>query len=145
MPRSIVVLEDAVERISWLKRVVPGVNVVWCKTVASFLSTLKGLTPEEVGLIILDHDLGADEQDGETVISQSSSWPRDADGSTGMDVVYQLESWKDVPVVVWSINTPRAQEMTVRLTEQGFAAVRIPFGMDRVRMIAILAGAGQDE
>lgn len=147
MSKKLVVLEDAVERVDWLRRAVPHVDVVWCPTVASFFEALSGMTVDGIGMLILDHDLGADTYDDDgrpaTSISLSSTWPKDANGNTGMDVVYHLDAYRTVPIIVWSINTPRAQEMVVRLGERGLSAVHIPFGTQRVGTVAAIVAATQ--
>lgn len=117
----IVVLEDAHERVDWLRREFPTRRIEWCETVNDLFARLETLdaVPD---LILLDHDLGdVGEFTGPT-------WPRDIHGMCGMDAADQLpERWRSVPIIVWSINTPRAQEMVLRLRDRGFAAEHLAY------------------
>ena len=125
---TIMVLEDTMERIKWLQNWVTA-DVEWAWDVADFFDRLRIREPENVRLILLDHDLGAySAGDSGLKIEINDTFPKDMNGMCGMDAADQLPlRWKDVPIIVWSINTPRAQEMVHRLTERGFGAVHVPF------------------
>jgi DNA-binding NarL/FixJ family response regulator len=116
---TIVVLEDTKPRIEWLEAVTG--DYVWAEDVNTFFGELDKRSGADVRLIILDHDLGGFDP-------QLLTFPRDRNGMTGMDAVDQLpERWRHVPIIVWSINGPRAKEMVHRLRDRGFAAEHVPF------------------
>ena len=117
---TVFVLEDTKPRIEWLEAWVTQ-DYVWAEDVNSFFSELEKRQDDEVRLIVLDHDLGGFDPDLLT-------FPRDCNGMCGMDAADQLpERWQHVPIIVWSINGPRAKEMVLRLKDRGFAAEHLPF------------------
>ena len=135
---TILVLEDMQIRVDWLRDAFPHATVVWLETVSDLMSSIAALGPFPPALILLDHDLGLGashmEDDGSVLLLDDGvSFPLDVNGNNGMHAVDMMpDSMKVVPMIVWSINGPRAREMVARLTERGFVTTHIPFTGDRM-------------
>ncbi len=126
----IVVLEDMIERINWLRKEFGAhTEIVWAKTVDQFFEELRLLDRSRLRLILLDHDLGGiiDDNGTDTSLIRSANWPLDPSGKNGGDAVDGLDGWNDIPVIVWSINNVSAPLMVDELKDKGFAAGWIPF------------------
>ena len=149
----IVLLEDSPSRVKWIRREFPDVEVVWVETVNELFDALDAVDRGLFRLLILDHDLGDKKaeqanrridagEDLESALARAGlqgggTWPLDANGCNGMTAVDMLtkEHVGDVPVLVWSINTPRAQEMVLRLKDKGIPSVWIPHVDSRESML----------
>jgi len=121
----IVVLDDMIERVRWLKDHVGNrAEIMWSKRVSKFLDYVK--KAESTGrliLVILDHDLD---------IWSNKNDSLDDEGQTGMDAAKQLNlSRKDIPVLVWSMNDKASVEMENLLWKRGFLVTRMPFHNNR--------------
>ena len=140
---SILVLEDMIERITWLEQACALLNVkiIWEKTVKGFLRVLESAEASEIRVIILDHDLGAMTFEDSSILDSNSTFPVDEDGSTGMTAVNEMKGLKDVPVVVWSINPPASQQMVQKLLENGYAAASLPFSSKRSLITRVIHAA----
>lgn len=124
MKKVILILEDEKVRFDWIKSTFFNMaTIVWTKTVKEFFEKLEEIPTKEIQLLILDHDLGVDTiDDNPNQIILNSSFPKDTNGNVGMDAVDMISSefFNMIPVIVWSINTPRASEMVHRLQEKKF-------------------------
>lgn len=141
MKKVILILEDEKVRFDWIKSTFFDMaTIVWTKTVKEFFEKLEEIPTKEIQLLILDHDLGVDTvDDNSNQIILNSSFPKDTNGNVGMDAVDMISSefFNMIPVIVWSINTPRASEMVHRLQEKSFFAVHIPFSKKTELAIAV--------
>ena len=100
------------ERVEWLVKMFPDVDVRWSTTVEEFLAGLQK-AEKPPALIILDHDLGPG-----SVVSE------DAKGLTGTDAARQLRV--KCPVLIWSWNTWGANRMSAYLGDNGIVHRAIP-------------------
>lgn len=114
--KTILVLEDMRERVDWLTAKFPNAKVIWTKQVGEFLQELTRTNPDELALVVLDHDIGG-----------PFTGSTDTEGKTGMDAVRELEHTHGAPVIVWSINKDGWRLMVPTLIEKGVVAVSIPF------------------
>lgn len=144
--KSILVLEDVDFRIKWLKDAFPDTNVIWCQDVSSFVAALRDNVADDISLIILDHDLGSNDPiGGGIIVDIPGSWPLDKDGKTGSDAVKLLcqndisLSWKNVPIIVWSLNVRHAEHMVADLAGNGYVAAQIPFDRSSFRLRSAIA------
>ncbi len=141
MKKVILILEDEKVRFDWIKSTFFDMaTIIWTKTVKEFFEKLEEIPTKEIQLLILDHDLGVDTvDDNSNQIILNSSFPKDTNGNVGMDAVDMISSefFNMIPVIVWSINTPRASEMVHRLQEKSFFAVHIPFSKKTELAIAV--------
>lgn len=130
----VIMLEDARLRVEWFKSQFPLVELHWTTTVSGLFDALKSIDRERLKLIILDHDLGDVQSDDLStenpsiiVLGPGATWPLDENGNNGMHAVDMLpRELNDVPIIVWSINSPRAQEMVARLRDKDFVAAWHP-------------------
>ena len=109
---DIIVLEDTIERVKWLRATFPDVAVRWAKDVPAFLRELR----RPGALLVLDHDLG----DRDYTPAEY-----DAYGLTGMDAARACGT--DTPVVVWSANPVWGPRMRAFLVDRGVPVVQYPF------------------
>lgn len=116
----VIVLEDSPKRVQSLVKRFPNVEIIWTKTVSEFFDALRTADNSRLRLLILDHDLGLEGEQRAVSIDDGAY-------ESGMHAVDGMSpAWQSVPIIVWSVNTPRAQEMVRRLREKGFIAVAIP-------------------
>lgn len=115
------VLEDMNMRVDWLKETAPPCDIVWSTCVQDFLDKFEEES-RDIRLIILDHDLGLDNDD-------KDGYTPDRNGQCGADVVRELEN-VPCPVLVWSINMVAAPEMVSSLKDKNISAVHVPFLLD---------------
>ena len=120
---SIIVLEDSPERVDWLRRNFSDVTILWATTVDRFSRLIESTS--DVRLVILDHDLGQDDE----------TWPLDPTGKNGMDAIRCLGTNTHHPFVVWSINTVEGPRMISELESLGAIARWIPFGGSRLSQL----------
>lgn len=119
--QSIVVLEDTLDRVQWLRATFPGVEIVHCTNVVDFIVH----TRRPHALVILDHDLAGALGDGPAAKAAYDAGA-DAYGLTGMDAVRVCDL--DTPVVVWSANPVWGPRMADALVARGVAYVaQCPF------------------
>jgi len=124
----IIVLEDMIERINWLRKEFGDqTEIIWAKSVDQFFEELRLCDRQRLRLILLDHDLGGVAIDDDLTSQYTEHWPLDLDGKNGGDAVDGLDGWNDIPVIVWSINNISAPLMVDELKDKGFAAGWIPF------------------
>ena len=100
--RTILVLEDAHERIDWLRSVfaLAGFTIDAHADVAPFLAAAKA-KHAELALVIFDHDLGAKSEDPpESGVFFATV---DSEGKTGADAARHIVAL-DCPALVWSWN-----------------------------------------
>lgn len=139
----IVVLEDMDVRVNWLKRNFGDTcEILWCESVESFFHELRTIDRERIKLIILDHDLGtgsmiSEVEDRKLVIPDPSkeTFPYDTNGENGMHAAQGLGPWREIPTVVWSINSARAPSMKKELEDRGTPCAWIPFCMSNFRTL----------
>ena len=150
----VIVLEDSRPRVDWIRSEFPTADIRWCTTVTDFFEELRMVDRKSLRLLVLDHDLGDVQPDdhqssnpSELVMGPGATWPLDENGNNGMHAVDMLSTaFNDVPVIVWSINTPRAQEMVHRLTEKGYGAAWLPHSKSRYwQLRAAIAAMMEDE
>ena len=123
--KRILVLEDTLVRVQWLRRLVgDSAEVVHAMNVADFLDAFRG----DEWLIILDHDLGHAKA-GEMRLNY------DVDGKCGMDAARALGP--GCSVIVWSVNPVQAPRMVEVLEAGGRVSIWIPFWQDEVLAHAI--------
>ena len=102
---TILVLEDAEDRVTWLKKIVEplGYTVNWCLDVREFLQEAEGIR-DELALLVFDHDLGhAGPQQSDAAFDAHLLIKYDQDGRCGLDAARMLGS-HPIPAVVWSWN-----------------------------------------
>lgn len=130
MVQRIIALEDTEARITWLKHAFPDIDVMWCQTVDEFTDALKNVGCDELMLVLLDHDLGLPEENDSDLLYEAGSFPLDKNGKNGMHAVETMSCPRDIPVIVWSINTVKAPIMIELLKARGFIARWLPFKSD---------------
>lgn len=110
MSKIILVLEDEIERIDWLKENLPqNINITWCSDVGSFIHKKDEL--EEKGnldLFILDYSLGKK--------------------LNGLDAVKDM-STGCAPVIIWSSH-PKAYDMFAELKLKNIECFLKEYGRD---------------
>lgn len=110
MLKTILVLEDEIERIEWLEENLPkSTNIIWCSDVDSFVHKKDEL--EEKGnldLFILDYSLGRK--------------------LNGLDAVKDIDTGC-AHVVIWSSH-PKAYDMYLELKEKNVECFLKEFGRD---------------
>lgn len=139
MKPRILVLEDSIERIKWLKdRFDEYTTIEWYETVNDFIKAANDFhRRDEIVLFLLDHDLGgvplSDAKGAlKTSISVSDNWPKDTHGSCGIDAVHMLnDDFQDIPTIVWSINPVGGPKMKRELENKGFVTSWLPFGIKK--------------
>lgn len=100
------VLEDEPSRVRWLRRLVPTLEIDHEAEVEPFLVRARERRYE---LVVMDHDLGG--------------------GLDGRTAATFVDS-RGAPIVVWSNNEDRAEEMRQILVKRGQNVVAVvPFGM----------------
>lgn len=105
--KVILVLEDVESRIAWLREEVRVDNVVWVKSNAEFISFIERSAPEDISLMIFDHDLGRDK---------------------GIEAARFLsERFNQVPAIVWSMNVSGSISIVETLKGKGFVGLHLPF------------------
>lgn len=132
MEKLIVVLEDSKERMVWLRENFPDAIIKWSTTVDEFFDHLRTSSKDDIRLIILDHDLGSDDlaTECQTLTMErgcSATCSLDENGQNGTHAVDGLDSWHEIPVVVWSVNTVEGPRMAARLKKKKFVVVWVPF------------------
>lgn len=116
MSGTIILLEDTDKRTDWLRDVLVGYNVVGCKTVATFLEAVKN-RPEDLKLVIFDHDLGRTRSPQGMYDLGSSAPNYDPDGKSGHDAAHEVEAF-GVPALVWSWNASGARAIATVLSRE---------------------------
>lgn len=117
-PVDILVLEDMVDRVEWLKETFPYQAIVWAPDVDTFSKVLD----EDPRVLILDHDLG-------------ENLP------SGMDACRLIPGKisTDVPIIIWSHNPDGASNMKSYLKACGFqTVVHLQFGFKEYAILASL-------
>ncbi len=105
--QSLLVLEDVESRIAWLHEKTSATNIFWVKSVDEFKAYVEKTPPDDISMIILDHDLGPDK---------------------GIHAArFISESFNKIPVIVWSTNLSGSISMVETLKSKGFIAIHIPF------------------
>ncbi len=128
-----VVLEDVPDRVEWLKQAFPDIRIVWSEDMNPFLQAVE--TEEKAGTlkaIIMDHDLGFFQHANQ----------QDLDGYNGSDAArfLELRDW-DIPIIIWSMNSPAAVNMEEILREKGFGNIKRIMFMFKVALVNALEKA----
>lgn len=143
MSKRILVLEDDIKRVDWLRQLLhfkcPHTEITHVWDVFDFKVQWK--EDSHYDLIILDHDLGlswAGEGDLVPVADMS-----DKDGATGLDAAKFLADYaregKYVPfVVVWSWNPQGADMMVQTLREVAIPVVARPFSTEATSPLTVI-------
>lgn len=110
MPKTILVLEDEMERIEWLRENLPkNTDIIWSSDVVDFLTKEEQLKKEnKLDLIIMDYSLGRK--------------------LNGLDAVKGMTICL-VPVVIWSSHL-KAYDMFLQLKKEGTECFMREFGRD---------------
>lgn len=130
----VLILEDDEERIQVLKKKMKHFNIskkdveiIWKTEAERFEAWVAGNKENPPDLIILDHDLDywhyVDSGPGGYCSNNCAIPP------TGADAAKCIE-WKDVPVVIWSMNPPGANNIEKILNEKNIASAKIPFSTE---------------
>lgn len=112
MKKKILILEDEIKRINFLKHqlrsrnLLKDVDIVWTISVEEFEIFIKFNKPD---LIILDHDLGNSIFD-----------------LNGANAACHLSDI-NIPVVIWSMNLDGAKNISRILTSKNIANILLPF------------------
>lgn len=121
---AILVLEDSLDRVEWLRKHMPETQLVLHATSVVDFEAKLGETKGKLDLIILDHDLGHAPPTPYVVDSDSY----DENGQTGYDAALAVPHDIACPVLVWSMNHSAAKRMYEALVERGIVAALLPFG-----------------
>lgn len=130
MSKALFLLEDSVDRYTWLCNCLAGldVDIHWATTVTALKDKLQAY-PETPTLIILDHDLGAaieaDISIPPTIIIRANI-SHGVDGLCGRDAVQYLSPQHQV--LIWSMNLPAAQQMKTDCDAAHIPNSVVPFG-----------------
>lgn len=121
----IVVLDDMMERVTWLKSQVNNrAEIVWAKDVEKLLRDVsKAESTGRLILVILDHDLDIWSGENDSL---------DENGETGTDAAKKLSlKDKSIPVLVWSMNDSASRGMEKILWGRGFLVTRMSYSYQR--------------
>jgi len=117
--KTILVLEDNLVRVDWLKHFFPEINVVSTATVSEFLTDFYDFE-DHPSLYILDHDLGL------SFFEVPTAQGNDKNGHNGTYLANHLP-FTDTPILVWSQNDRDGPKMTEILRHRGFNVRYVPF------------------
>lgn len=129
---TVLVLEDTVERVSWLRDRFPELNVIHATNPLEFVQGWD----QGPSLIILDHDLGL------------SAW----DGYEACKLLPELDLHRNTPVLIWSQNPvdvgqrriSMSWHMAQFLQRQGFTVFRYMFGIQSAEVLLTVARATRE-
>ncbi len=122
---DIIVLEDTIERVQWLRATFPDATVRWAPTVVAFLMEMR----RPGALVILDHDLAGElGHTAEAAATYDRGEATDRYGLTGMDAVRACGT--DTPVIVWSANPVWGPKMRDFLVARGVPVAYYGFRAD---------------
>lgn len=104
---SILILDDEENRINWIRKQFPGIHIIWTYNVKMFFEEYqREKNSGRLILIILDHDLGSENE-------------------SGMDVVKKLQT--NMITIIWSVNTIAATKMFYELKDKKVPTLYIPY------------------
>ncbi len=120
----IIVIEDQLPRIEWLRSVLRRSNaeIVWCQDVDTFIEESK----KDHDLAIFDHDL-------EIIPSMGYCDPQPP---TGADAAHLYHPMRVVPALVWSANDWGAQRIRKVLEEKKIPVTVCPYQNDQLEKLA---------
>lgn len=151
---KILVLEDATERIDWLRQFTAGkARVVWALGVTSFRK-LYGMLRDDLSLIILDHDLGLSRADALSFnpvtgiythhYDPCAGGPKNLDGTDAARWLATFGWEIPCPVLVWSWNLDPAKAMSADLVRARTKRVwQMPFEANSAMLRVLIGGAIQ--
>jgi len=135
---NILILEDSEERIIFLKKklshfgLTEKVNIIWKTQVNDFEIWMNENKNNPPDMIVLDHDLDYDHY----VCSGHPSYGKTTYSvyKNGSDAAKKIE-WKDVPVIIWSMNPVGADNIHLILEKKDIKSVKLLFGTKTVNSI----------
>ena len=114
----ILIVEDDQRRVDWFRAWLPrDIRLIHARSGGKALGILERDADELAG-IMLDHDL------------QESSVVANDKNLSGSTVVIKLMQhiWPNIPIMVHSMNTGKAERMKKALEASGFSVARMPMG-----------------
>ena len=126
MKPKILILEDSIERINWIKSIFDDhADIQWKDNVADFLQLVEVIPENELACLIFDHDLplGCDTTNEPVYIQNNLN---DSNDQNGYDAACLLP-YRNVPCLIWSVNPRGRDRIEAALKDKGMVGKQISF------------------